>query len=59
VKLGVWQQALNTVEKSAEGIVGGKQATLVRHCNVERRSPGYARAAKLIIEGPNGAPRGD
>lgn len=43
------------MEKS-EGIVIGRQATLVRHCNVERRSPGYARAAKLTTEGPNGAP---
>jgi hypothetical protein len=42
MKLGAERLALNTVEKSAEGIVGGRQAKLVRHCNVERRSPGYA-----------------
>lgn len=47
---------LNTVEKSAEGIVGERQATLVRHCNVERRSPRYARAVKPNTEGPNGSP---
>jgi hypothetical protein len=59
MKLGVRQRTPNTVEKSAEGVVGGRQATLVRHCNVERRRPGYARAATLPTEGPNGAPRGD
>jgi len=46
-KLGVGSLALNTVEKSAEGIVGARQAKRVRHsrpkggvtdrpsCNVE------------------------
>ena len=38
-KLGAERSALNTVEKSADGIVGVRQATLLRHCNVERRSP--------------------
>jgi hypothetical protein len=33
---------LNTAEKSAEGVLGARQVRLVRHCNVERRSPGYA-----------------
>jgi hypothetical protein len=33
---------LNTVEKSAEGVLGARRVRLVRHCNVERRSPGYA-----------------
>jgi len=39
--------ALNTVEKSAEGIVDGRQAALVRHSEAERWSNGYAAAVRL------------
>ena len=58
-ELGAERSALKTAEESAKGIVGRRQATLVRHCKVERRSPGYASAATLHTEGPNGSPEGD
>jgi hypothetical protein len=40
-------------------VVHRDEATLVRHCEVERRSPGYASCATLHTEGPNGSPKGD
>jgi hypothetical protein len=42
VRLRIERSILIAWEKSAEGIVGIKQAKLVRHSNAERRRNGYA-----------------
>ena len=58
-EVGVARLAARRLAAKETDPTGGRQVTLVRRCNVERRSPGYARAATLTTEGPNGAPRGD
>lgn len=49
---------LNTVEESAEGIVGEVQVKLLGHSNAERPSNRQATTATCSTEGLNGAPRG-
>jgi hypothetical protein len=52
------RSALSDRQKSAEGIVGPAQATLVRHPRAERRGNRGAEPPRGGAEGPNGAPRG-
>ncbi len=51
--LGLSRGRLKGGQKSAEGIVGGGQAKLVRHSKAERRSEQIGRAAAMVTEGPN------
>lgn len=41
-------------KQSANGIVGGSQARLVRHSKAEKAEPQIGQAAKIAIEGQNG-----
>lgn len=56
--LGKSQDFLTTVQKSAEGKVGKRQARLVRHCNAERRSQQIGRAATSQTRRPERCPQG-
>jgi len=57
-KLGAERLALNAVEKSAEGIVGGRQVALVRHSEAERWSKRICADRMFSVEGLNGSPKG-
>jgi hypothetical protein len=48
------QSSLTAPQKSAEGIVGSAQATLVRHPKAERRGNREAEPQRGWTEGPNG-----
>jgi hypothetical protein len=48
------QSSLTTSQKSADGIVGPAQATLVRHSKAERRGNGEAKPPRGWAEGLNG-----
>jgi hypothetical protein len=48
------QSSLTASQKSAEGIVGSAQATLVRHPKAERRGNRKAEPQRGWAEGPNG-----
>ena len=53
--LSVPQGGLTAHRKSAEGIVGGGKARLVRH-SIRKGEQQIGQAAKAAVEGPNGAP---
>jgi hypothetical protein len=52
------QSSLTAPQKSAEGIVGSAQATLMRHPKADRRGTREAEPQRGRAEGLNGAPRG-
>lgn len=53
--LSLPQGGLTAPWKSAEGVVNGGQARLVRH-SIRKAEQQIGRTAKAVVEGPNGAP---